>query len=63
MIIVRIAGGLGNQMFQYATARSLAKHRECSFKLDINSCIEDRLREYELNKLRIIEDLASEQEI
>lgn len=63
MIIVRISGGLGNQMFQYATARSLAKDRECSFKLDISSCDEDRLREYELNKLNIIEDLASEQEI
>lgn len=63
MIIVRIAGGLGNQMFQYATARSLAKDRECSFKLDISSYDEGKLRLYELNKLNIIEDLASEQEI
>jgi len=65
MIIVRITGGLGNQMFQYATARSLAKYRGCLFKLDISSCNEDKLRQlkYKLNKLNIIEDLASEQEI
>lgn len=63
MIIIRIAGRLGNQMFQYATARSLAEDRGCSFKLDISDCDEDRLSGYALNRLNIIEDLASEQEI
>ncbi len=65
MIIVRIAGGLGNQMFQYAAARSLAKDRGCSFKLDISLCDENNDRDwvYTFNRLNIIEDAASEQEI
>lgn len=63
MIIVRIAGGLGNQMFQYATARALAEDRKCPLKLDISGFDESRLRSYELNKLNIVEDLASEEEI
>jgi len=63
MIIVRIAGRLGNQMFQYATARSLAEDKGCSLKLDISACDEDRLSGYALNSLNIIENLASEEEI
>lgn len=34
MIIVRLTGGLGNQMFQYAAARSLADSRNTVLKLD-----------------------------
>jgi hypothetical protein len=41
----------------------LAEDRGCSFKLDISGCDEDRLSEYRLNRLNIIEDLASEQEV
>lgn len=37
MIIVRLNGGLGNQMFQYAAAYSLAKFHNVSFKLDIKA--------------------------
>lgn len=33
MIIARIRGGLGNQMFQYATAKALARRHGCSFAL------------------------------
>jgi hypothetical protein len=65
MIIVRITGGLGNQMFQYAAARSLAKDRGCSFKLDLSICYENKDKDwvYTFNRLNIIEDAASEQEI
>lgn len=35
MIIVRLMGGLGNQMFQYATARALALRRETEVRLDL----------------------------
>lgn len=34
MIIVRISGGLGNQMFQYALARSIKERTRCEVKLD-----------------------------
>jgi hypothetical protein len=34
MIIIQLQGGLGNQMFQYAFARLLAKNNNCTLKLD-----------------------------
>jgi len=36
MIITNIIGGLGNQMFQYATAKALALHFDTSLALDIS---------------------------
>lgn len=36
MIIVKITGGLGNQMFQYAAARRLANYHQTELKLDIS---------------------------
>ena len=35
MIITKINGGLGNQMFQYAIAKAIAIKNNDSFKLDI----------------------------
>ena len=40
MIITRIGGGLGNQMFQYATARALALRNKTDLKLDIYDIID-----------------------
>lgn len=37
MIIAKLLGGLGNQMFQYATGRSLALANGCELKLDISA--------------------------
>lgn len=36
MIIVKLMGGLGNQMFQYAAARRLANHHNTELKLDLS---------------------------
>lgn len=36
MIIVRISGGLGNQMFQYAAGLALALHHRAEIKLDLS---------------------------
>ena len=35
VVIARLIGGLGNQMFQYATGRALALRREATLKLDV----------------------------
>jgi hypothetical protein len=36
MILVELNGGIGNQMFQYAAAKSLALHHRTTLKLDIS---------------------------
>lgn len=36
MIIVRISGGLGNQMFQHAAGVALASHHACDLKWDLS---------------------------
>ena len=63
MIIVRITGGLGNQMFQYAVAKSLAIKNNDFFKLDISFYPKQTLRKYELNLFNIEENIASKDEI
>ena len=64
MIITKIMGGLGNQMFEYAIARSMAQRNNDIFKLDISyySKPKQELRTYELNLFNIDETIATEQE-
>ena len=62
MIITRISGGLGNQMFQYAIAKSMAKKNDDIFKLDVSFYPKQTLRKYELNFFNIEENIASEKE-
>lgn len=63
MIIVKITGGLGNQMFQYALGRKLSIANEVEFKLDINEYQSDKIRSYTLNKFNISENIATSEEI
>ena len=45
MIIVRLQGGLGNQMFQYAAGKALASQLNVPFKLEtITSLQKDKQR-------------------
>lgn len=69
MLIVAIFGGLGNQMFQYATARSLATKLSIPLKLDL-TLLKDRTerkdftyREYELDMFNISTEVATKEEI
>lgn len=63
MIIVRMRGGLGNQMFQYAACKTLALLKNTELKLDDYSYKTFGKRELELYKFSIVERLASEKEI
>jgi hypothetical protein len=63
MIIVRLIGGLGNQMFQYALGRHLAIKNNCTLKLDISGFKKYPLRRYELDHFNIIGEIASPKDI
>src|SRR5580704_1221008 len=67
MIITRLSGGLGNQMFQYAWGRALSLRNNDTLALDISSYghqhhVETQ-REFRLNHFNIVEKIASPEEI
>jgi len=69
MIIVRLIGGLGNQMFQYAIGKHLSIINNVDFKFDISDLQKNKpdqnytKRDYELSCFRIIENFADDNEI
>jgi hypothetical protein len=63
MIIIKLAGGLGNQLFQYAAAKSLALHTNQPLKLDVTSYTTDVLRNFELSCFNAPFEIASPDEI
>ncbi|ETX12585.1 glycosyl transferase family 11 [Marinomonas ushuaiensis DSM 15871] len=63
MIIVKITGGLGNQLFQYALGRALSLKLGCELVLDISFYPLQTLRKYELDKFNIKARLATTTEI
>ena len=63
MIVVKLIGGLGNQMFQYALGRSLARNKQTELKLDITGFETYKLHTYGLSHFNIRESLATDAEI
>lgn len=63
MIIVKLRGGLGNQMFQYAIGRSLALKNNTKLKFDVTELAQDKLRDCELDILNIHSSIASRLEM
>jgi hypothetical protein len=63
MIIVKIIGGLGNQLFQYSLGKSLSQKKNVPLKLDISGFKEYKLHRYCLNHFNIQENFATEKEI
>jgi hypothetical protein len=70
MIITRLIGGLGNQMFQYAAGLSLARNKETSLKMDICFLLDKSKRyyrhshrDYGLDIFKISGEIASDKEI
>jgi hypothetical protein len=59
MIIVRLYGGLGNQLFQYAVGRHLAYKHNTLLKLNVNTFKKYKLRSYSLGAFNICENYLS----
>ena len=63
MIITKLCGGLGNQMFQYCAARQLAEKHRTILKLDISGFEACSLRRYSLWAFNIVENISSRGEV
>jgi hypothetical protein len=63
MIIANLIGGLGNQMFQYATGRAVAHRHGVPLLLDASGFAHYDLRRYELGELAIQARLATDEEL
>ncbi len=64
MIIIRIKGGLGNQLFQYAVGRAVALHHQVPLKLDLTIFETYKLHNgYRLDQFAIQAEIATESEI
>ncbi len=63
MVVIKLIGGLGNQMFQYALGRHLAEIHKTDLKLDISSFETYKLQKYSLGAFNIQEKFASQNEI
>jgi hypothetical protein len=63
MVVVKLMGGLGNQMFQYACGRRLAHARSTSLKLDVSELGAPNGRPYALCHLNISAEIAADEDI
>lgn len=63
MVIIKLMGGLGNQMFQYALGRHFALKHQTQLKLDISYFSTQKKRNYELSVFNIEGAFASPEEI
>lgn len=63
MIITKLLGGLGNQMFQYAYGRNIALKNSCELKLDLSYYDGQEHRRYCLNHFAIAASIATQAEI
>lgn len=59
MIIVRLIGGLGNQLFQYAAGKRLAHFHHSELYIDVTGFASYPLRKFELNIFNIKAEIAS----
>ncbi|MBL7932745.1 MAG: alpha-1,2-fucosyltransferase [Bacteroidia bacterium] len=68
MVIVKLMGGLGNQLFQYATAKALAERHKTELRLDLSFLQTDPKgqhthRHFELDAFRIRAAIALNSEV
>lgn len=62
MVVTRIIGGLGNQMFQYAMARAVSLHLDSALKLDVAGFKTYPLHAYGLNHFNIAAEFSGKNE-
>lgn len=63
MIIVRLRGGLGNQLFQYAAGKALAQYHQVDLALDLYTYKKHPYRKFELANFNIDAPEASREEV
>ena len=63
MIIIKLNGGLGNQLFQYSLGRKLSIKNNDIFKLDLSGFTKDNPRSYSLGHFNIVENLAKKEDV
>ena len=63
MIITKLQGGLGNQMFQYAAGRALSIKNNTTLKLDLSWFQDAEARPYLLDQFAIKAETATKKEI
>ncbi|RPI82369.1 MAG: alpha-1,2-fucosyltransferase, partial [Nitrosopumilales archaeon] len=63
MVIVRLQGGLGNQLFQYSTGRALSEFNRQTLKLDLSWYITRTDRLYRLENFNIPTLIANNEDI
>jgi hypothetical protein len=63
MVVVQLRGGLGNQLFQYATGRRIALTNDAPLKLDLSKLARDHLRTYKLKHFKIEAEIATPDEV
>jgi len=63
MIIARLEGGLGNQMFQYAVSRAIAHKRQTRVKLNLRPVKRDFNRSFALGNWNVAAAVATSAEI
>jgi hypothetical protein len=63
MVIVRLLGGLGNQMFQYAAAKKLALANKTDLVLDTDDYRIDKLRIFRLGSFNIQAKIAVQSDL
>jgi len=63
MVVVKLQGGLGNQMFQHAAARALAEKRGSNIRMDLSwfdgANLVDAPRHYELDRFSLKQSFVS----
>jgi hypothetical protein len=53
MIVVRLQGGIGNQLFQYAAAYALSRRLGCPLAMDLSIYEKEKVRRYALDQFNI----------
>ena len=63
MIIIRLKGGLGNQLFQYAFGRLLSIKKNVQVKYEFINPKDDTQREYKLGHFNAVVEMPTQEEI